>query len=429
MDFLAVNPESEPGFDVINRMPEPKEITRLCPGLVTVVTVTEKTIGSRDPDSVHTSKKLTMVQLTHYSVKEFLTSDNLHGDWRRNLSQSTAAERIASVSLAYLLTNNQTLIPPWSHDCLPLHGFCHDYWMDFALLAGDESQTLKQLTLRFFFDKKQFRKWRKSFELRNGQSGYSGKQYAEPLYYAAMGGLEFAANALIARGADVNGRGGIWKNAMQAAIQNGHRNVVALLLDNGADVESRGNIQPSSMMGFWATLENVTALCAAIRGFETDVVKMLLKRGADPNAKGKSGTALQTACHVGSQELALILLDSGADVNAPAKIYASPLAEACARGNMELTTLLLRRGADVNCQSSKCRNAIVAACVNGHLDIATLLLERGADINACGDLYGNALQQASSLGLEAVVQWLLDNGADVNAKGGCCHEKNSGQLG
>jgi ankyrin repeat protein len=82
--------------------------------------------------------------------------------------------------------------------------------------------------------------------------------------------------------------------------------------------------------------------------------------------------------------------------------------------------LLLDKGADVNApvnaQGGGYGNALQAASHTGHEAVVKLLLDKGANVNAQGGRYGNALQAASHTGHEAVVKLLLENGADSESK-------------
>lgn len=387
MDFLAVNPELEPGFDVVNRMPVPKEIEKLCPGLLTI---TEKTIDLFEFGSVQPRvRKVTVVHLSHLSVKEYLTSGDLDQDIRSKLCQSVAAEHIASVSLTYMLAIEQ---PTWYlDDELPLLEFCVQNWMNFARLAGNGSLVLKRLTMRLFSQPHHYTRWCTAFENSLAENEWRATESpANPLYYASMGGLEYAAKELLEEGADANARGGRYGNALHAACQNGHKEVVAILLDKDADVDSRGSLV--EMIS--EKTQRVTPLYSAVIKRNLEIVKLLLEKGADPNIQeGHFGNPLQAACNddKASVPLARMLLDNGADVNALSPIFGDALQVACTAGNWELANLLLNSGADVNCQGSKCSNAIVSACSNGHLHVASLLIDRGADIDACGGEFGNAI--------------------------------------
>ncbi|KAJ7048703.1 hypothetical protein C8F01DRAFT_1070277, partial [Mycena amicta] len=91
----------------------------------------------------------------------------------------------------------------------------------------------------------------------------------------------------------------------------------------------------------------------------------------------------------------------------------SPVYWAALKGHLDIAQLLLEHGADINAQGGKFGTALQVASLGGHLDLARLLLEHGADVNAQGGLYGNSLQAATYKGHLDVVQLLLEHGADM----------------
>ena len=118
-----------------------------------------------------------------------------------------------------------------------------------------------------------------------------------------------------------------------------------------------------------------------------EIVKLLLDRGADVNAPagGHYGTALyaaacvyrDTTIHEDSLEIVQRLLDSGADVNATGGSYGSALGAAAARGKLDVVRLLLYNGADLNLTKGQGARPLELAEQQGHQDIVTLL--RGLD--------------------------------------------------
>ena len=73
---------------------------------------------------------------------------------------------------------------------------------------------------------------------------------------------------------------------------------------------------------------------------------VLISHGADVNAKLKHGfTALFYPCMFGGAEIAKLLIDSGADINAR-EDGNTPLMWAAFRGHVEIVELLLANGAD-----------------------------------------------------------------------------------
>lgn len=88
--------------------------------------------------------------------------------------------------------------------------------------------------------------------------------------------------------------------------------------------------------------------------------------------------------------------------------FPSPLYYSAPLGLTNVAKLLLDEGADVNAQGGHFGNALQAASQTGHRAVVQLLLGKGADVNAQRGLFGNPLYAASLNGYEAVVQLLLD---------------------
>ncbi len=96
-----------------------------------------------------------------------------------------------------------------------------------------------------------------------------------------------------------------------------------------------------------------TPLITAIENGHIDIVSLLLERGAAVNIKKKDGpktgvTPLLVACRQGSIEIVSLLLDRGADVNVKNKRGETPLIAACRKGRIDIVSLLLNRGVNVN---------------------------------------------------------------------------------
>ncbi|TRX91521.1 hypothetical protein FHL15_007526 [Xylaria flabelliformis] len=131
-------------------------------------------------------------------------------------------------------------------------------------------------------------------------------------------------------------------------------------------------------------------LQAAVVVGSFDLVQLLIQRGADVNQRAKglhSATALQMACReIYNPNINLIkfLITNGADVNAPAA--AAPewgltaFQEAAMDGNFEVALLLLDHGADINASISTIDGlcALDGAAIFGRLDMVHFLLELGA---------------------------------------------------
>lgn len=113
-------------------------------------------------------------------------------------------------------------------------------------------------------------------------------------------------------------------------------------------------------------------------------------------------------------EIALLLLDSGANVNASERFGRTALMAAASSGAPEMVQLLLDRGAEVEAKDVYGATALMIAARRNSVEIVRLLLKSGAQVNAANGL-GYTSLMAASLGYLPVVELLLSEGADVNA--------------
>ncbi|KAI9809040.1 MAG: hypothetical protein M1825_002329 [Sarcosagium campestre] len=400
VDAVAVDPKGKQHFNPENRMPVPQEISRYCSSLVVVVLAQELSEDENDKELV--------LQLAHFSVKEYLTSSRVRKEFAQVFRETTAKASIATVCLAYLLHLDQDLGVQRIRRDFPFAQYCAQYWMEHAAESKEQDKELRCLAMEFFLHKESYtncyhlyvpdRPWYDSY--------IHGKMDPPAaLYYASFGNLIHAVGDLIQGGADVNAQGGHYGNALYGASYRGHDKIVELLLGRGADVNAQG--------GFYGN-----ALQAASYQGHDMIIELLLGRDADVNAQGGDfGNALQAASYQGHDMIIELLLGRDADVNAQGGHCGNALYGASYRGHDKIVELLLGRGADVNAQGGFYGNALQAASYKGHDKIVELLLGKDADVNAQGGFYGNALQAVSYKGHDKIVELLLGRDADVNAQG------------
>ena len=123
-----------------------------------------------------------------------------------------------------------------------------------------------------------------------------------------------------------------------------------------------------------------TALIVASNNGHTDIVEMLLKAGADVDARNKYGyTALIEASWGSHIDIVRMLLKAGADVNAQNHFGYTALIEASINGNTtDIVEMLLDAGADVNVRDISGQTALMNAMRKDHIGKIELLRERGA---------------------------------------------------
>ncbi|TKA37928.1 hypothetical protein B0A54_10530 [Friedmanniomyces endolithicus] len=381
VDFLAVDLHSEPGFDVENRMPVPREIVRLCSSLVTIVEIRHH-MEERDSVWAETSSNseegkgkyeigaqgeqtTREMRLAHFSVKEYLISERLDERYQVHLRGMPSAACIASALLTYLLNIGGDIDLAELETKFPLSHFSARYWTDFAVYAETSDESVPELAIRLLSDGRARARW---LSLDDPSPPLRKGELPQPLYYAALCGLERSTSLLLDKGVDFDAQGGLPGNALQAACVGGHEKIAEMLLRNGADVDAQGGAYGNALQ----------AACA--RGSEK-IVEMLLSNGADVHAQGGAyGNALQAACTVGYEKIAEMLLSHGADVNARGGRFGSALSGACFYGHESVAEWLLDNGADVNAQSEEeFSNAVSVARDRGYEHIVEMLLARGSD--------------------------------------------------
>ncbi|MDQ5940523.1 MAG: hypothetical protein QG632_249, partial [Candidatus Dependentiae bacterium] len=161
---------------------------------------------------------------------------------------------------------------------------------------------------------------------------------------------------------------------------------------------------------------NTPLIVAAIRR-HTEIAELLLQLGANVNAANSSGdTPLTLAAFMGHTEIAELLLQLGANVNAANDRGKTPLTFAASRGHTEIAERLLHHGADVNAANSRGDTPLIMAAINGQKDIVQLLLQKPEiDVNAADSRGETPLTFAASRGHTEIAERLLHHGADVNA--------------
>ena len=123
----------------------------------------------------------------------------------------------------------------------------------------------------------------------------------------------------------------------------------------------------------------VVALAAAFGHFP--IVKFLFEKSADLTAVATNGTgynALTGAVAGGREEIAIWLLENGADANYRYGAGYTPLLTAAANGHLEIVQALLRHGADLHARTNDGKSAVAFADERNHSAVAELLRAQGA---------------------------------------------------
>jgi ankyrin repeat protein len=151
---------------------------------------------------------------------------------------------------------------------------------------------------------------------------------------------------------------------------------------------------------------------------EIESVKLFIEAGMSPNVMENGMTVLVEASRRGYEDIALALIDAGADVNSKDSFGVSALMYSAISGSAKIMAKLIESGADVNTKDQAGRTALIEALTTENdlpIDIIYSLCDAGADVNVRFSEGLTPLILAAS-GNPKTVRLLIEAGADVNAK-------------
>ena len=401
-------------------------------------------------------KSLLPVQFSHYSVKEFLTSERLAKSDKGDISQFYISPEPAHTILAQscisallepdtihtgigdnqgYITNNEVI-----NENYPLAKYAAANWFRHAWCDGVASRIQDGMERLFDPKRKHFAIW-----VWIGDIDSAWNEERSPLYYAALCGFESLVEHLVIRcRQDPNQSRGILGTPLHAAVVSGNIGIVQSLLNLGADVNALNGLKESPLntaILFRNPDRDVTydllseaAADAKIRSFyvltplhedirsrDLDVAQLLISRGADMNALNRNGQPpLSTAVQLKKHDFLELLLKGGADVNIRGFVDSTPLHNAVVLGgDLDIVQSLISYGADVNALMSEdiCdgSSSLFTAIRIQRLDFMELLLKAGADVNTRNIDDETPLHEALRGGNLVITPLLISHGADVNA--------------
>jgi hypothetical protein len=126
--------------------------------------------------------------------------------------------------------------------------------------------------------------------------------------------------------------------------------------------------------------------------------------------RAKTGlTPLMEAASGGYEQVGRILLEKGADVNAP-PVHNSKdtaLIIASEKGHAKFATLLIEYGAQLDAKNKKGCTALWLACFHGHLDVVQTLVNHRADADSCDSKRISCLMSAFRRGHVKICKYLV----------------------
>jgi ankyrin repeat protein len=375
-EVLAVDFEDEEGIPTLNpnwRWEDQEQaVLTSCSSLIALV---------------KSGRSRRVVQFSHFSVKEFLTSARLATSsvdvLRYHITPGPAHIILAQACLSIFFRLDDRVEQTGAKNSSPLSKYAIYNWTKHAKYENMSPYLQKAIEYLFDPDKPYFATWRKSHNIDTDSHPGSAFFYfslsgrisdAVPLYYAALCGFQDLAERLVVKYPQhVNARGGCYVTPLVAALAGGHFQIAKMLCDNGAHPNVEG-------------LQGASPLHSAACWGYAHMVRVLLEYKADVHARSALG---ETPLHYVAKrvwvdreqlldDVVRILLEHGADIEARSKDQSTPLHLAARWGRPEVVPVLLEHGASMDAEDAEGRTPLRVALWKGYSHIAELLTERGA---------------------------------------------------
>ena len=328
-----------------------------------------------------------VVQFSHFSVKEFLTSARLATSSEDVLQYHIALDPahtiLAQACMGALLRSDDHVEENSDEDSSQLIYYAAKHWTAHAKYGNVSSCLRKAMEYFFDLDKPYFAAWQQLYDIDSNPSDSTffrftpnHKSPAGPLYYAALCGFQDVVEHLVSRYPQhVDARGGYYVTPLVAALAGEHFQTAIILCDNGANPNVKGfnDSAPLHSAAFYGHLQ---------------MVRVLLEYKADVNAREyHDETPLQFLSNnlaSGRRNLSQLhnvcrfLLEHGADVNARSKDLSTPLHNAVREGRIEVVRVLLEHNAIVDAEDAFGRTPSQLAENRGFSDTIKLLSEHSA---------------------------------------------------
>ena len=337
-----------------------------------------------------------IVQFSHFSVREYLTSTRLANSSgevsRYHIDLEPAHTILGQACMSILLRSDDR--DEQSGDGVgnnsPLSRYAAERWVAHAQFEHVSLNLRTSMEYLFDLDMPYFAAWCELYDIDPYRPKLPFVMFTPavianrgtPLYYAALCGFQDLVEYLIVKYPQhVDASGGCYETPLVAALAGKHFQTAELLRLGGADP----NVQ---------CYDGNTPLHSAVCYGNVEMVQALLNLEADVNIRNKNSSSplnyipdIQGYSEVLNKlksrqslaNVARLLLDRGADINSRNDEGSTPSHSATIMGRIEVIRLLLERGADVGVEDMQGRTPFSLAKEHDFDDIMKLLSEYGAE--------------------------------------------------
>jgi ankyrin repeat protein len=236
------------------------------------------------------------------------------------------------------------------------------------------------------------------------------KDHNKPLIIAATIGEKNLVELLLMIGVDPNLPGENGSAPLHFAAQEGHDEIIPLLISHGANIKALGEGKDSVLMYAMATRRPQSQV--------KKTVEVVLRHGLDPNySTSAEESTLGTALYNGFDEVAALLIEKGAVVGPLAhfSVFGETQKPHTEETMEKLIKVLLKSGADLNRPNRHNCNLLIYLAIVGYDKVICLLLDNGVDINTVDPSGHSALYYAAKNKHKSTIRLLLQRGANATA--------------
>jgi ankyrin repeat protein len=422
--FQPGDQNQQPQFHLDDALFFPEHVLDLCSSLLIMSMTKPWTLGPYYCDhDVYETVIYCVVQLSHFSVKEYLISPRA-SFWHLDEDQSHLAI-LRMVTTYYILVASMSDFCSLSLEDLiikhslaiyaAIHTRGHAYHLgehpdlleSFRTLLNPDSAFLCNPIGSRYFNAPAFRVYPRAYAP------------AISLYVAADLGLsqtlEWLLTFDICRDALLSPPvGPLWECELPllVAVHRSHLDTIKVLLGVGA--------------GTYESIDRAVDIITDLNyGEDLKVLETLIEAAGDLNVTLPGGCPtgrndlLRRVAENGWADTVSMLISRGMDVNGgDSQHWGSPIQAAAENGHWGIVKKLLDAGADVDLPGA-CNSGteLYNAACTGKKDMVQILIDAGANVDITGGTYGSAIQAASYQGHQDVVALLIQSGANINVRG------------